>query len=72
MVKSIVIIKHRRAAQGPSRRTLRRALRPSRVRVGIRVAIFLALLALLFGWLGISLNWNLEKLEHEHIPFVDR
>jgi len=72
MVKLIVIIKHRRGPQGPSRRTLRRALRPSRVRVGIRVAIFLVLLTLLVGWLGISLNWNLEKLEHEHLPFVSR
>ena len=71
MVKSIVLIKHRRGPQGPSRRSLRRALRPSRVRVGVRVAIFLVLLTLVVGSLAISFNRNLEKLEHGHL-FIGR
>jgi hypothetical protein len=70
MVKPIVIIKYRRGPQGPARRTLRRAIRPSRVKIGIRVAIFLVLLTLLVGWIAISFNRNLEKLEHEHLPFM--
>lgn len=70
MVKPIVIVKRRRGPQGPSHRTLRRAVRPSRVRIGIRVAIFLALLSLLVSAVAISLNWNLEKLEREHQPSI--
>ncbi len=66
MVKPVVIVKYQRGQQGHSARTLRRAIRPSRVRVGFRVVIFLTLLALLVGSVAISLNANLAKREHEH------
>jgi hypothetical protein len=66
MIKSVMILKFRRGRQGPSARTLRRALRPSRVKMGPRVAIFLVLLALLVGWIGISLNLKFEAWERHH------
>ena len=72
MVKSVIIVKYQRGPQGPSSRTLRRAIRPSRVKVGLRVAIFLVLLSLLFGAVGISKNRNLEKWEHEHQRSIGR
>jgi hypothetical protein len=66
MIKSVMILKYRRGRQGPSARTLRRAMRPSRVRVGVRVVIFLILLSLVVGAIGISLNLKFEKWEREH------
>jgi hypothetical protein len=66
MIKSVTILKYRGGRQGPSARTLRRAIRPSRVKVGPRVAIFLIIFTLLLGWVGISLNQKFEKWEHEH------
>ena len=52
--------------QGPSLRALRRAMRPVRGRVGWRVVVFLILLSLAVGVIGISLNLKLERWEHEH------
>jgi hypothetical protein len=66
MIKSLTILKFRKGPQGPSQRTLRRAVRPCRGRVGIRVAVFLMLLSLVLGTIGISLNLKLEKWEREH------
>jgi hypothetical protein len=66
MIKSILILKHRRGRQGPSARSLRRAIRPARGRVGWRVVIFLILLSLAVGMIGISLNLKLERWEREH------
>ena len=66
MIKSVMILKQQRGRQGPSARTLRRAMRPSRVRVGVRVVIFLILLSLVVGAIGISLNLKFEKWEREH------
>jgi len=51
--------------EGPSLRALRRAIRPVRGRVGWRVVIFLILLSLAVGVIGISLNLRLERWEHE-------
>ena len=51
--------------QGPSLRALRRAIRPVRGRVSWRVLIFLILLSLAVGVVGISLNLKLERWEHE-------
>ncbi len=66
MIKPILILKHRRGRQGPSLRSLRRAMRPARGRVGWRVVVFLILLSLLVGIIGISLNLKLETWEREH------
>jgi hypothetical protein len=66
MIKPILILKHRRGRQGPSLRSLRRAIRPARGRVGWRVVVFLILLSLVVGIIGISLNLKLEKWEREH------
>lgn len=66
MIKSVTILKGRRGRQGPSSRTLRRAVRPSRVKIGPRVAIAIILVVLVLGWIGISLNLRSEKWEHEH------
>jgi len=66
MVKPLVIVKCRHGPQGPSARSLRRAIRPSRVKVGFRVVVFLIALAVVGGVIGMSVNANLEKLEHEH------
>ena len=64
MIKSVMILKYRRGKQGPSARTLRRAIRPSRIKIGPRVAIFLILFALVVGWIGISINLKFEAWEH--------
>ena len=66
MIKSVMILKYRRGKQGPSARTLRRAIRPSRIKIGPRVAVFLIMLSLAVGWIGISLNLKFEKWEREH------
>ena len=66
MIKSVMILKHRPGRQGPSARTLRRAIRPARGRAGFRVVVFLILLSLVVGAIGISLNLNLERWEREH------
>lgn len=66
MIKSVMILKYRRGKQGPSARTLRRAIRPARVKVSLRVVIFLILLTLVVGAAGISLNLKFEKWEREH------
>ena len=65
MIKSVMILKFRRGRQSPSARTLRRAVRPSRVKIGARVAILLILFSLVMGWIAISLNVKLEKWEHQ-------
>ena len=65
MIKSLIILKFRQGPQGPSQRTLRRAIRPSRVRVGIRVAVFLMLLSIVLATVGISLNLKIERWERE-------
>ena len=72
MVKPLVIVKCRHGPQGPSARSLRRAIRPSRVNVGPRVWIFLIIFTLVLGWIGISFNRNLEKREHEHLLSIGR
>ena len=73
MIKSVVIVKSRRGRpQGPGARTLRRAIGPSRVKMGPRVAIFLIIFTLVLGWIGISFNWNLEQREHEHLLSTGR
>ena len=66
MIKSVMILKRGRGRQGPSLRTLRRAMRPVRARVGLRVVIFLILLSLAVGVIGISLNLKFEAWEREH------
>jgi hypothetical protein len=66
MSKIVTILKWRRGPQGPSLRTLRRAIRPVRVRIGFRVMIFLVLLSLMLGTVGIWLNLKIEKWEREH------
>ena len=66
MIKSIMILKSRRGRSSPSARTLRRAIRPARGRVGWRVVVFLILLSLAVGVIGISLNLKLERWEREH------
>jgi hypothetical protein len=66
MIKSVILLKHRGGRQGPSARALRRAVRPSRVKMGPRVAIFFVLFALAVGWIGFSLNKKIEKWEQEH------
>jgi hypothetical protein len=67
MIKPILILKRRReAARGQSLRSLRRAMRPAHGRVGWRVVVFLILLSLVVGWIGISVNLKLEAWEREH------
>jgi len=66
MIKSVTIVKQRGGKQGPSARTLRRAIRPSRVKMGPRVAIFFLIFALVVGWIGNSVNQKLEKWERDH------
>lgn len=66
MVKAIVIEKRRQGPQGPSRRSLRRAIRPVRGRIGWRVVVFVILLSLVVGAIGIWLNLKLETWEREH------
>ncbi len=66
MIKSMIIVKNRGERRGPSARALRRAVRPSRVKMGPRVAIFFVLFALAVGWIGFSLNKKIEKWEQEH------
>ena len=66
MVKPITLLKWRRGPQGPSLRTLRRAIRPVRVKVGLRVVVFLILLSLMLATVGIWINLRIEKWEHEH------
>ncbi|HVW74558.1 MAG TPA: hypothetical protein VHC39_13035 [Rhizomicrobium sp.] len=66
MIKSVMILKRGRGRQGPSLRTLRRAMRPVRGRMGWRVLIFLILLTLVVGAIGITLNLKLEAWEREH------
>jgi len=71
MIKSVTNVKQRGGRQGPSARTLRRAVRPSRVKMGPRVAIFFVIFALVVGWIGNSLNQKIEKWEHEHPSFSE-
>jgi hypothetical protein len=66
MIKSVMILKHRPGRQGPSARTLRRALRPARGRIGFWAVVFLILLSLVVGAVGISLNLKLETWERAH------
>ncbi|HEY2009361.1 MAG TPA: hypothetical protein VGH23_10255 [Rhizomicrobium sp.] len=66
MIKSVMILKHRPGRQGPSARTLRRAMRPARGRIGLWAMVFLILLSLVVGAVGISLNLKLERWEREH------
>ena len=66
MIKSVMILKHRPGRQGPSARTLRRALRPARGRIGLWAVVFLILLSLVVGAVGISLNLKLETWERAH------
>lgn len=66
MIRSVMILKYRRGRNSPSARTLRRAVRPARVRVGVRVVIFLVLLTLMVGAIGIWLNLKFETWEREH------
>jgi hypothetical protein len=66
MIKSVIILKYRSGRQGPSARTLRRAIRPARGKVGFRVVVFLILLTLVVGWAGISLNLKFEAWERHH------
>ncbi|HEY1878057.1 MAG TPA: hypothetical protein VGG66_11330 [Rhizomicrobium sp.] len=66
MTKLVTILKWRRGPQGPSLRTLRRAIRPVRVKVGVRVVFFLILLSLFLGTVGIAINLKIEKWEREH------
>ena len=66
MIKLVTIVKHRGGRQGPSARTLRRAIRPLRGRVGKRVVVFLILLSLVLATIGIWLDLRIEKWEHEH------
>ena len=61
MTKSIIF--WRRGPQGPSLRTLRRAIRPVRVKITLRVVAFLVLLSLVLATIGITLNLTLEKWE---------
>ena len=42
-------------------------MRPVRARVGFRVVIFLILLSLVVGAIGITLNLKLETWEREHL-----
>jgi hypothetical protein len=66
MSKIVTILKWRRGPQGPSLRTLRRAIRPVRIKVGLRVVVFLLLLSLVLATIGISINLKIEKWEREH------
>ena len=66
MIKLVVVQKQRRGRHSPSARTLRRAIRPSRIKMGPRVAIFLILFALVVGWIGISITQKFEAWEHRH------
>ncbi len=66
MSKIVTILKWRRGPQGPSLRTLRRAIRPVRIKVGLRVVVFLLLLSLVLATIGISINMKIEKWEREH------
>ena len=66
MSKIVTILKWRRGAQGPSLRTLRRAIRPVRVGIGLRVVVFLVLLSVVLATIGISLNLKLENWERQH------
>jgi hypothetical protein len=66
MIKLVTIVKHRGGRQGPSARTLRRAIRPLRGRVGKRVVVFLILLSLVLATIGIWLDLRVEQWEHEH------
>lgn len=66
MSKIVTFLKWRRGPQGPSHRTLRRAIRPVRVKVGLRVVVFLVLLSIVLATIGISINMRIEKWEHEH------
>lgn len=66
MIKSVIIRKYRHGRQGPSLRTLRRALRPERVTFRLRMVIFLALLSLVFGVIGVFTNTGIAHLEREH------
>jgi hypothetical protein len=65
-MKTVTTIKYRRGRQGPSARSLRRALRRSRVRMGVRVALLLLAFFLLVGAIGISINMKIEQLERDH------
>jgi hypothetical protein len=66
MTKLVTILKWRRGRQGPSLRTLRRAIRPVRVKVGFRVVAFLLLLSVVLATIGISINLKIETWEREH------
>jgi hypothetical protein len=66
MTKMVTFLKWRRGQQGPSLRTLRRAIRPVRVKVGLRVVVFLVLLSAVLATIGISINLKIERWEREH------
>ena len=66
MTKLVTILKRRQGQQGPSLRTLRRAIRPVRVKVGSRVVVFLLLLSVVLATIGISINLKIETWEREH------
>jgi hypothetical protein len=66
MSKPVIVVKISRGPQGPSARTLRRAIRPVRIKVGLRVVAFLILLSLVLATIGISINLKIEKWEREH------
>jgi hypothetical protein len=70
MVKPLVVVKYQRGPQGPSQRTLRRAVRSCRRKVSFRATIFLLLFSLVAAAIGMSVNRNLERREHEHILSV--
>ena len=72
MIKSVILLKFRGRRSGPSARTLRRAIRPSRVKVGFRVVAFVILLSLVVGTIGISLNLMIETWEREHAAGLHR
>jgi hypothetical protein len=65
-MKTVTTIKYRRGRQGPSARSLRRAIGRSRVRIGPRVALVLLAFFLLVGAIGVCINMEIEKLEREY------
>jgi hypothetical protein len=67
MAKSVMSARHGSKMLSDSARTLRRANRgESRVKIGIRAAIFLAALIIIGGALGISGNQNDERRGPEY------
>jgi hypothetical protein len=66
MTKTVMIIKRRRGRQGRSARNLRRAIGRSRVKLGLRVALFLIALIFVVGVIGIFVDARIEQQEREH------